>query len=300
MDSTECEAFIKDEAAKEDFQLSSEQLRLIRVSTGGNPLAMRWIAGQLANRHNTMGEVLSRFQQPTSRPLKFIFHASVAAQPPAARLILACASGFVGPFTTAALQYCSDISSRKYQQAVADLVNGSLLKYHTFRFLRSDRKALSAPARLYASKLFRTSQTQNAVHGRLSRYYVKLAESIGKDPTRFGTLEIELPNVIECVRRDRIDERYNNVVQIALALGYPDFLYVRGYWKELEDLLNGALKSALSLNYVRNAGTFLRDLAWLAFCKSNFRRALAYTHQARLVVLKSSDPHYRNRELAKI
>ena len=257
---------------------------------------MKLVLAHIAHQGDSVEAALHRLTVPSGQPLKFIFAASISNLKGDGRRLFACASAFVTPFTSPALHAISGLSNDRYRDGLAQLINARLLGFDE----STGRYVLSSPSRQFAATLIKRPRDRMMIYKQLSNYYLSLAESSGNDPSRFPVLELELANIIECVRRDWERRQYEHIVRIALALGYPGFLYIRGYWKELEDMLVLALRAARAERKNLESVKALLDLGWLAFCRGNFKRALLFTRNARSAIVKIRNPRARDEALAKM
>jgi hypothetical protein len=87
---------------------------------------------------------------------------------------------------------------------------------------------------------------------------------------------------------------------MALAIGHPGFLYIRGYWKELEEMLVLALRAARAGRKNLESVKLLLHLGWLAYNRGDFKRTLLFTREARSAIVKIRNPRVRDEEMAKV
>src|SRR6202035_655717 len=94
---------------------------------------------------------LHKFTVPSGRPLKVIFSTSISNLTEEGRRLFACASAFVTPFTSAALQAVSGLSNLRYREQLAHLIGTRLLGFDE----STGRYVLSSPSRQFAASLIR-------------------------------------------------------------------------------------------------------------------------------------------------
>ncbi len=274
---------------------SPSEIEAVLHATGCVPLAIEWLVGHIAIAATPLATALSYLRRIRGQPLAFIFKHTVAALSPGARLVLEVASIFPAAFTGLAHRSASGLPTALHTAAMGQLLRSSVIQYDA----ALNRYSLLPLARTYASRLL-TQHPQRQVRAfrGATHFFLDVTARFGKDPSHFDYLESELPNLLRVYNWNWSLRRYRTVVRFCEAFAYPGFLFLRGFWSELDDCLRLATRAAVMLNDHFACGRFLAESAWLAFCRGNITLADRHTAAALRFFRSLRDSHRRNKGIA--
>ncbi len=109
---------------------SLSERQALHQHTGGNPLLMRWVAGQLARgRYRNMSAALDLLNHPeaNNNPLEFVFGDLLDSFSPAETRVLAALTHFTLPATVPHLAELSGLNVQLAEGALADLASRALV-----------------------------------------------------------------------------------------------------------------------------------------------------------------------------
>lgn len=239
------------------------------LATGGNPLLIEWVAGQLAQARRTVAEACARLHAapPGNDPLEYVFGDLLGMLTPDEVMALAALTHFTLPAPAAWIAELSQLSETAAQTALDDLTGRSLVTGDP----EARRFALSSP--LVAVFLRRARPEFIAQTGsRLTDRVYALALENGYDNyERFPVLEAEWPTVASALplflqgENDRLQE---------LCSALKNFLNFSGRWDERLALSQQAEEKALAAKDMGNAGWRAYDVGWVHYLRGQAAEVL--------------------------
>ncbi len=228
---------------------SREELIHLYEETGGNPLLLRWIVGQLGRGHcRTLADALAflRSAPPGNDPLEFIFGDLLETFTESETKILAALTYFTTPIETKYLAELSGLTLTAAQTALADLSNRALV-------VPDDEEHAFALVPMVAEFLRRRRPEAVVMIGsRLEkRAYALIVENGYKKHDRFPVLDAAWPTVTPAIPL-LIAGPNARLQTVCDALNF--FLEFTGRWDERLSLSQQAEAKALAAGDDKNAG----------------------------------------------
>lgn len=273
--------------------------RALYEASGGNPLAIHWTLGLVAQRGLSVAEAVARLQDAGRSADLYGFLFADAARDLAAtdKAVLSALSAFQTPATAGALADATGLTAPQVGIALERLVTLSLVseadgdRYGLHPLTRAYvAAALAAPAAKLATPAAPAARVSldPAARRKALRYWVDYARKYGgydKDAYKtFDRLEAEWPNLeataaglyaltgLPASLADR--EAAGMLNELADALG--SFLWFRGYWEERIRIATWAYDATAALGDWSQAGWRAHDIAWIHYNRSETDAASAW------------------------
>lgn len=265
--------------------------RALYEASGGNPLAIHWTLGLVAQRGLSVAEAVARLQDAGRSADLYGFLFADAARDLAAsdRTVLSALSAFQTPATSGALVDATGLTAPQVGVALERLVTLSLVSE-----VDGDRYGLHPLTRAYVAAALAADAAKAATPAapaadvtldpaarrKTLRYWVDYARKYGGDDKdaykTFDRLEVEWPN-LEAAAADLYNltglpvaladrEAAGMLNDLASALcGAKGPLFFRGLWSESMRLASWAYDAAVALGNWRDAGWCAYDVAWIYY-----------------------------------
>src|SRR5215216_2113938 len=301
----ESNALLDWEARQKHIHLTQDQSKYLVDLTGGLPLALLWVQGQIAVLGYSVTQVLDKLSLDADIPiLQYCFNHSwnLLTQMDARKLlfILALQPDAV---SRAALKEIGGIENNdNFENAVSELLQLSLIEHEhdndyfsilplTRRFIRSQfvnnrkfiKQAELKTAHYYVNLLAQKSSfkewrgydelllNRNNILNVAQWCY----KSVQKKQTSTGTLTKQVKSIAEIL------------VQIGTTFG--SVLWQRAYWYDRMTLAHAALNAAKLILDWKSVSTFARNIAWIYFYQGDYLRALHWAEEALSATTKTDD-----------
>jgi len=301
----ESRALLEWDAQQKNIHLTKDQNKRLVDLTGGLPLALLWVQGQIAALGYSAAQVLDKLSLDTDIPiLQYCFNHSWNLLRHGGEknllFILALQPDLV---SREALKEISGIEdSDSFEVAISDLLQLTLINHEpgsdyfsilplTRRFIRThfagDRKFIKQAelkiAQYYARLL---SEKSNFQEWRgydellLDRNNILNAaqwcyKSVQKKQTASNSLTKQTRRLAEIL------------VQIGIQFG--SVLWQRAYWYDRMTLAHAALNAAKLLADWKSVSTFARNISWIYFYQGDNLRALHWAEEALSAATKPED-----------
>ncbi len=228
----------------------AERLELYQI-TQGNPLLIRWIAGQLGRAGSqcyTIAQACDfvRAAPPGNDPLEYIFGDLLNTFTPAEISVLSALTHFDGPAQVKWIADLSDLPRPAAQTALQDLTDRALLV--------SDAEEKNFILPPLAAEFLRRSHPEAVAQSgdRLRKHAYALAQENGWEKyERFPTLEAEWPSIAAALPH-LLDGENARLQRVCDALA--NFLNFSGRWDELLNLSQQAEEKAVAAGDFDKAG----------------------------------------------
>lgn len=283
-------------------------------ATGGNPLAINWTLGLIAQKGYSFTESLTLLQQGGySKDLYvFLFVDAMQDMPKNDQAILVALSTFQTPANINALVDATELNSTQIRMSLERLLNLSLVND-----LQGGRYALHPLTRTYVcsalgggTEEMRTALRQVSLdiadHRKALRYWLDYAQKYGGEHDTvhktFDFLEKEWPSLestaislreLSGIPGELKDaEMARMLIEIADAL--RTFLWFKGYWDERLLLSEWAYHAAKSLGFWRDAGWAAYSVAWIYCNRSETDRANIWADRTTEAMTRGGNRHDRS------
>ena len=301
----ESNALLEWDAQQKNIQLTQDQNKYLVDLTGGLPLALLWVQGQIAVLGYSVTQVLDKLSLDADIPiLQYCFNHSwnLLRQSNEKKILFILA---LQPEAVAreALKEISDIDDDdSFDIAISDLLQLTLIEHEadkdyfsilplTRRFIRtqfsSDRKFIKQ-AELKTAHYYTKLLAQKSGFREWRGYDELLLDrnnilsvaqwcykSIQKKQTRSGSLSKKTASIAEIL------------VQIGTQFG--SVLWQRAYWYDRMTLAHAALSAAQLLSDWKSVSTFARNISWIYFYQGDYLRALQWAEEALSATNKTED-----------
>jgi tetratricopeptide (TPR) repeat protein len=300
----ESHALLEWDAQQKNIHLTQDQSKYLVDLTGGLPLALLWVQGQIAVLGYSVTQVLDKLSLDADIPiLQYCFNHSwsLLGQSDAKKLLFILALQ-PDPISRTALQEIAGIlTNEHFANEISHLLQLSLIDHEhdkdqfsilplTRRFVRtqfpSDRKFIKQ-AEL-----------------KITQYYVKLLsqKSSFQEWRSYDDLLSERNNILNVAqwcykslqkqtRSNALPKQSKNIAEILVQIGiqFGSVLWQRAYWYDRMTLAHAALHAAKLLSDWKSVSTFARNISWIYFYQGDYLRALHWSEEALSATTKTED-----------
>jgi tetratricopeptide (TPR) repeat protein len=227
----------KSQGAKE--KITESDIRTIYKTTGGLPLAISLIIGQLS-QGIPLKLIISNLTLGSQPPgivaegmFENLFGSSWGLLSESARRILMSLTFFAAPGSAEAIQEINRIEKRVFEDEIENLIKMSLIQPNRDRRGGDEHRYSIHPlTRSFAiNKIDSDALLKNAIYGQAVDYFIGLMEKLGEpglELTKYDKLEQDLPNCLAAFEWCRNQRKAQNTSRIVDNLNF--FLFERGYW----------------------------------------------------------------------
>jgi tetratricopeptide (TPR) repeat protein len=242
--------------------ISDEEKTLLILHTGGNPLLIKWVAGQLGREHSnlkTIKEAISFMQQASRNndPLEYIFGDLITTLSAPERLVLASLT-HLGSATYESIRWISQMADGLPKPTLEYILD----ELTSRSILNADTKSLVYYLPTVTSKFIRSSIPDDVslTGHRLANYVFMLAADFDsqRDYKRIKALENDWPAIVAALEFF-FNDANEDLQFLCGALG--PFLKFSGRWDDWLWLLDHAEKKALKSEDYYSAGMRAFDMA---------------------------------------
>jgi tetratricopeptide (TPR) repeat protein len=301
----ESHALLDWEARQKHIHLTQDQSKYLIDLTGGLPLALLWVQGQIAVLGYSVTQVLDKLSLDADIPiLQYCFNHSwnLLGHADAKKLLFVLALQ-PDAVSRAALKEIGGIDDNDtFENAISELLQLSLIEYEhdndyftilplTRRFIRSQfvsNRKFVKQAELKATQYYVDLLAQRSSFKEWRSYDELLLDrnnilsvaqwcykSVEKKQTKTGALTKQTRSIAEML------------VQIGTTFG--SVLWQRAYWYDRMTLAHAALNAAKLVPDWKSVSTFARNIAWIYFYQGDYLRALYWAEEALSATTKTED-----------
>lgn len=301
----ESNALLEWDAQQKNIQLTKEQNRYLVNLTGGLPLALLWVQGQIAVLGYSVTQILDKLSLDTDIPiLQYCFNHSwnllrhinekkllfiLALQPEAvSREALEEIAGFE--------------DSDSFDNAISDLLQLTLIEHEPDR----DYFSILPLTRRYIRTQFTDDRKFIKQAGlKIAQYYAKLLsqKSSFKEWRGYDDLLLDRNNILSVAqwcyksiqkkqpRSNSLAKQTRSIAQILVQIGiqFGSVLWQRAYWYDRLTLAHASLSAAKLLSDWKSVSTFARNISWIYFYQGDYLRALHWAEEALSATTKTED-----------
>ena len=301
----ESSALLEWDAQQKNIHLTKDQNKYLVDLTGGLPLALLWVQGQIAVLGYSATQVLDKLSLDTDIPiLEYCFnHSWNLLRHGGEKKLLFILALLPDSVSREALAEISGIDdSDSFEIAVSDLLQLTLIEREhgqdyfsilplTRRFIRtqfaSDRKFIKQ-AEL-----------------KLAQYYAKLLsqKSGFEEWRRYDELLLDRNNILSVAQwcyksiqkkqsgSSALTKQARNIAEILVQIGsqFGSVLWQRAYWYDRLTLAHAASSAAKLLSDWKSVSNFARNISWIYFYQGDYLRALHWAEEALSATTKTED-----------
>ena len=301
----ESNALLDWDAQQKNIHLTKDQSKYLIDLTGGLPLALLWVQGQIAVLGYSVTQVLDKLSLDADIPiLQYCFNHSwnLLGESDAKKLLLILALQ-PDAVSRTALQEISGIeNNERFDNAISHLLQLSLVEHEhdkdylsilplTRRFIRSQ----------FASdrKFIKQAELKTA------QYYVKFLsqKSSFKEWRGYDDLLVDRNNILSVAQwcyksvqkkqtsSNSLTKQTKNIAEILVQIGihFGSVLWQRAYWYDRMTLAHAALNVAKLISDWKSVSTFTRNISWIYFYQGDYLRALHWAEESLSATAKTED-----------
>ena len=301
----ESQALLEWDAQQKNIHLTQDQSKYLVDLTGGLPLALLWVQGQIAVLGYSVTQVLDRLSLDADIPiLQYCFNHSwnLLGQSDAKKLLFILALQ-PDPVSRTALQEIAGIlTNEHFANEISHLLQLSLIDHEHDK----DQFSILPLTRRFVRTQFASDRKFiKQAEAKITQYYVKLLsqKSSFQEWRSYDDLLAERNNILSvaqwCYKSLQKQTRSNatlpkqtkNVAEILVQIGtqFGSVLWQRAYWYDRLTLAHAALHAAKLLSDWKSVSTFARNISWIYFYQGDYLRALHWAEEALSATTKTED-----------
>jgi len=301
----ESTALLDWEARQKHIHLTPDQSKYLIDLTGGLPLALLWVQGQIAVLGYSVTQVLDKLSLDADIPiLQYCFNHSwnLLGHMDAKKLLFVLALQPEAVSRTAMKDIAGIENNDSFENALSELLQLSLIEYEhdndyfsvlplTRRFIRSQ----------FASnrKFIKQAELKTA------QYYVNLLaqKSSFKEWRSYDELLVDRNNILAVAqwcyksvekkqaKTGALTKQTRSIADILVQIGtsFGSVLWQRAFWYDRMTLAHAALHAAKLIPDWKAVSTFARNIAWIYFYQGDYLRALFWAEEALAATNKTED-----------
>jgi tetratricopeptide (TPR) repeat protein len=292
----ESTALLEWDAQQKNIQLTADQNKYLADLTGGLPLALLWVQGQIAVLGYSVTQVLDKLSLDADIPiLQYCFNHSwnLLRDINEKRLlfVLALQPDAVSREALKEITQIDDDDS--FDIAISDLLQLTLIEHEPDK----DYFSILPLTRKYIRTQFATDRDFiKRVELKTAQYYVKLLskKSGYKEWRGYDELLLDRNNILSVaqwcyksiqkkqIRSNSLAKKSRNVAGILVQIGtqFGSVLWQRAYWYDRLTLAHAALSAAKLLSDWKSVTTFARNISWIYFYQGDYLRASQWAEEA--------------------
>jgi len=299
----ESNALLDWEAQQKNIQLTKDQSKHLVNLTGGLPLALLWVQGQIAVLGYSVTQVLDKLSLDTDIPiLQYCFnHSWNLLRHHNEKKILFILALQPESVSREALQVITGIEdSDEFDNAISDLLQLTLIEPD-----RDHISILPLTRRFIRTQFASDHKFIKQVELRTAQYYVEFLsrKSNFKEWRGYDDLLLDRNNILstaqwcyKTVQKQQagsksLTKQTRNIAEILIKIGlqFGSVLWQRAFWYDRMTLAHAALSAAKLLSDWKSVSTFARNISWIYFYQGDYLRARQWAEEALAATTKSED-----------
>ena len=301
----ESNALLEWDAQQKNIQLTKDQNKYLVDLTGGLPLALLWVQGQIAVLGYSVTQVLDKLSLDADIPiLQYCFnHSWNLLRHNNEKKLLFILALHPEAVSRDALEEISGIDDDdSLETAISDLLQLTLLEHETDK----DYFSILPLTRRYIRTQFGSDRKFiKQVELKTAQYYVKLLseKSNFKEWREFDDLLLDRNNILGVAqwcyksiqkkpsRSGSITKKTRSIAEILVQIGiqFGSVLWQRAYWYDRLTLAHASLSAANLISDWKSVSTFARNICWIYFYQGDYLRALHWAEEALSATTKTED-----------
>lgn len=301
----ESNALLDWEARQKHIHLTQDQSKYLIDLTGGLPLALLWVQGQIAVLGYSVTQVLDKLSLDADIPiLQYCFNHSwnLLTQTDAKKLLFVLALQ-PDPVSRAAMKEIGSIEDNDtFENAISELLQLSLIEYEHDNDYFS---ILPLTRRFIRSQFLSNRKFVKQAELKAAQYYVNLLaqRSSFKEWRSYDELLLDRNNILsvaqwcyKSVERKQtktgaLTKQTRSIAEMLVQIGttFGSVLWQRAYWYDRMTLAHAALNAAKLIPDWKSVSTFARNIAWIYFYQGDYLRALYWAEEALSATTKTED-----------
>ncbi len=292
----ESSALLEWDSQQKNIQLTADQNKYLADLTGGLPLALLWVQGQIAILGYSVTKVLDKLSLDADIPiLQYCFNHSwnLLGNTNEKRLLFVLALQPDAVSREALKEIIEIDDDDSFDIAISDLLQLTLIEHEPDK----DYFSILPLTRKYIRTQFATDRAfiQRA-ELKTAQYYVKLLskKSGYKEWRGYDELLLDRNNILgvaqwcyksiqkKQIRSNSLAKKSRNIAEILVQIGtqFGSVLWQRAYWYDRLTLAHAALSAARLLSDWKSVSTFARNISWIYFYQGDYLRASQWAEEA--------------------
>lgn len=291
----ESTALLKYDAQQKNIHLTGEQNRQLIDLTGGLPLALLWVQGQIAVLGYSVTQVLDKLSLDSNIPiLQYCFnHSWNLLKDGNEKKLLYILALQPEAVSREALKEISGIDDDEaFESAISDLLQLTLTEHEPDR----DYFSILPLTRRYIRTQF-TGDRKFIKQAELktAQYYGRMVSQMSsfKEWRGYDKLLLDRNNILAAAQwcyksiqkktsSAALPKRTRDIAEILVQIGlqFGSVLWQRAYWYDRLTLAHAALNAADLLSDWKSVSTFARNISWIYFYQGDYLRALRWAEEA--------------------
>ena len=292
----ESNALLEWDAQQKNIQLTRNQNKYLVDLTGGLPLALLWVQGQIAVLGYSVTQVLDKLSLDADIPiLQYCFnHSWNLLRHSNEKKLLFILALHPEAVSRDALKEIAGIDDEDiFESAVSDLLQLTLIEHEPGR----DYFSILPLTRRYIRSQFSGDRTFiRQAELKTAQYYMKLLsqKSSFKEWRGYDELLLDRNNILGVAQwcykfihkkptlSKSLARNTRNIAEILVQIGihFGSVLWQRAYWYDRLTLAHAAISAAKLLSDWKSVSTFARNISWIYFYQGDYLRALHWAEEA--------------------
>ena len=300
----ESNALLTWDAQQKNIQLTQNQNRYLVDLTGGLPLALLWVQGQIAVLGYSVTQVLDKLSMDADIPiLQYCFnHSWNMLRHNNEKKLLFILALQPDSVSREAMKEIAGIGDDDiFESAISDLLQLTLIEHEP-----KDYFSILPLTRRYVRSQFTGNRTFiRQAELKTAQYYVRLlSEKSGfKEWRGYDDLLQDRNNILgvaqwcyKSIQKKTVGSKMPkssvNVAEMLVQIGihFGSVLWQRAYWYDRLTLAHAAISAAKLLSDWKSVSTFARNISWIYFYQGDYLRALHWAEEALSATTKTEDP----------
>jgi LuxR family glucitol operon transcriptional activator len=301
----ESSALLEWDAQQKNIHLTKDQNKYLVDLTGGLPLALLWVQGQIAVLGYSATQVLDKLSLDTDIPiLEYCFnHSWNLLRYGGEKKLLFILALLPDSVSREALAEISGIDdSDSFEVAVSDLLQLTLIDHEHGRDYFS---VLPLTRRFIRTQFASDRKFIKQAELKLAQYYAKLLsqKSSFEEWRRYDELLLDRNNILSvaqwCYKSIQkkqfgsgpLTKQAKNIAEILVQIAsqFGSVLWQRAYWYDRLTLAHAASSAARLLLDWKSVSNFARNISWIYFYQGDYLRALHWAEEALSATTKTED-----------
>jgi tetratricopeptide (TPR) repeat protein len=301
----ESNALLEWDAQQKNIHLTKDQNKYLVELTGGLPLALLWVQGQIAVLGYSATQVLDKLSLDTDIPiLQYCFNHSwnLLRHTSEKKILFILALQPEAVSRTALKEIAGIEDADLFDNAISDLLQLSLIEHESDRDYFS---ILPLTRRFIRTQFGADRKFIKQAELKIAQYYARLvAQKSGfKEWRGYEDLLLDRNNILSVAQwcYKSVQKKQNSAAALAkqtrsiaeilvqIGIQFGSVLWQRAYWYDRMTLAHAALSAAKLLSDWKSFGTFARNISWIYFYQGDYLRALRWAEESLSATTKTGD-----------
>jgi|GEM_PF-735749 len=301
----ESHALLEWDAQQKNIQLTKDQNKYLVDITGGLPLALLWVQGQIAVLGYSVTQVLDKLSLDTDIPiLQYCFNHSwdLLRHSNEKKLLFVLALQPEAVSRNALKEITGIEDADSFDSAISDLLQLTLIEHASNRDYFS---ILPLTRRFIRTQFVSDRKFIKQAELKIAQYYVKLLsqKSSFKEWRGYDDLLMDRNNILgvaqwcyKSIQKKQASsaapaKQTKNIAEILVQIGiqFGSVLWQRAFWYDRMTLAHAALNAAKLLSDWKSVSTFARNISWIYFYQGDYLRALHWSDESLSATTKTED-----------